>query len=156
MDACRYFAGLLVGALQGESKDTLLSCRYRPSSDGWAENELHDAIERIAAGSFKKKQPPAIRGTGYVVDALEAALWAFHTTDSFRDGRLRAANLGGDADTIAAIYGQIAGIFYGEKLIPAKWRECLAMHDTIINLADRLFNLSLTQADMTAIHRKES
>ena len=144
MDACRYFAGLLVGALHGDTKDALLSSRYRPNFT-WAENELHDAIERIAAGTFKKKQPPEIRGTGYVVDALEAALWAFHTTDSFRDGCLKAANLGGDADTTAAIYGQIAGAYYGADMIPAEWRERVAMRETIIDLADRLLDGNLSQ-----------
>ena len=145
VDACRYFAGLLVGALYGESKDVILSCRYSPSSGPWTESELHNAIECIASGSFKKKQPPEIRGTGYVVDALEAALWAFYTTDSFRDGCLKAANLGGDADTTAAIYGQIAGAYYGADMIPAEWQERLAMHETIIDLADRLFDGSLGQ-----------
>ena len=145
VDACRYFSGLLVGALHGESKDVILSCRYSPSSGPWAESELHNAIECIASGSFKKKQPPEIRGTGYVVDALEAALWAFYTTDSFRDGCLKAANLGGDADTTAAIYGQIAGAYYGADMIPAEWQERLAMRETIIDLADRLFDGSLAQ-----------
>ena len=145
VDACRYFAELLVGALHGESKDVILSCRYSPSAEPWAESELHNAIECIASGSFKKKQPPEIRGTGYVVEALEAALWAFYATDSFRDGCLKAANLGGDADTTAAIYGQIAGAYYGANMIPAEWQERLAMRETIIDLADRLLDASLAQ-----------
>lgn len=97
----------MIGALKNRFRGAMLGLAVGD------ENELHSAIECIASGSFKKKQPPEIRGTGYVVDALEAALWAFYTTDSFRDGCLKAANLGGDADTTAAIYGQIAGAYYG-------------------------------------------
>jgi ADP-ribosylglycohydrolase len=69
---------------------------------------------------------------------LEAALYCFHTTDSFRDGCLKAANLGGDADTIAAIYGQLAGAHYGERGIPEPWRRRLAWADHIASLADAL------------------
>jgi ADP-ribosylglycohydrolase len=59
-----------------------------------------------AAGSFKRKEPPEIRGTGYVVESLEAALWAFARPSSFWEGALLAVNLGDDADTTGAIYGQ--------------------------------------------------
>ena len=67
----------------------------------------------VAAGSYKKKEPPAIRGTGYVVDCLEAALWAFHKHDTYEQAVLAAANLGDDADTTAAVCGQVAGAYYG-------------------------------------------
>jgi ADP-ribosylglycohydrolase len=86
----------------------------------WPEVPLHPAIDEVAAGSFKRKNPPEIRGTGYVVDSLEAALWAFHRSSNFRDGCLMAANLGDDADTTAADYGEIAGAFYGMSGIPAQ------------------------------------
>lgn len=88
-----------------------------------------------------KGAPPAfgeIKPTGYVVHSLEAALYCFHTTNSFRDGCLKSANLGGDADTIAAIYGQIAGAHYGEQGIPESWRQRLAWTDRIASLADAL------------------
>lgn len=122
MDACRYFAGLLVGAVQGVPKETLLSPFYHPAGQ-WHAADLHPEIAEIAGGSFARKQPPAIRGKGYVVTALEAALWAFANSTSFAEGCLLAANLGDDADTTAAIYGQLAGAYYGESGIPAAWRE---------------------------------
>ena len=77
VDACRYFAGLLVGALRGVDKESLLSERYSPVEGLWDEAPLAPKIAAIAAGSFKHKQPPEIRGAGYVVDTLEAVLWAF-------------------------------------------------------------------------------
>ena len=138
VDACRYFAGLLVGALNGAGKEALLSSLHSPVPGLWAREPLSPKIADVAAGSFRQKQPPEIRGRGYVVDALEAALWAFHTTDTFRDACLAAANLGDDADTTAAICGQIAGAYYGHEAIPAPWRAMLHLHDRIVALADRL------------------
>lgn len=142
IDACRYYAGLIVGACQGCSKDELLSSYFSPVDAYWQRNKLSPKICQIAAGSFKNKQPPEITGGGYVVHALEAALWAFWNTGSFKEGVLRAVNLGDDADTTGAIYGQLAGAFYGAEEIPKRWRKKLAMHERIIELANQLLNLS--------------
>ena len=76
--------------------------------------------------------------TGYVVETLEAALWAFHNSTSFRQGALLAVNLGDDADTTGAIYGQLAGAYYGDQAIPAPWREKLAHRDLLEQFADKL------------------
>ena len=138
VDACRYFAGLLIGALRGDDKDTLLSPRYCPTEGLWEHDPLAEKIARVAAGSFKDRHPPDIKGTGYVVDALEAALWAFGRSDGFREGALLAVNLGDDADTTGAIYGQIAGAHYGAETIPPSWRAKLTMLTEITSLADHL------------------
>ena len=119
VDACRYFAGLLVGALGGVDKQTLLSRRYSPVKGLWEKSPLAVKVAEVANGSFKHREPPVIRGTGYVVESMEAALWAFHKSQDFRQGALEAANLGDDADTTAAIFGQIAGAHYGAEGIPA-------------------------------------
>lgn len=142
VDACRYFAGLLIGALKGEEKAVLLSPRYAPVDGYWSRYRLDPDIVEVADGAFRRKAPPEIRGTGYVVESLEAALWAFATTDDFRSGCLAAANLGDDADTTAAIYGQLAGAYYGADGIPCEWRARLAWGDRIAHLADRLLTLS--------------
>ena len=139
VDACRYFAGLLVGALNGVDKETLLSALYSPVDGLWEESPLSSKIAEIAGGSFKDRQPPDIKGTGYVVDTLEAVLWAFHDTDNFRDGALRVANLGDDADTTAAIFGQIAGAYYGVESIPSEWRERLTMASEITAMSDSIW-----------------
>ena len=138
VDACRYFAGLLVGALRGVDKETLLSERYSPVEGLWDEAPPAPKIAAIAAGSFKHKQPPEIRGTGYVVDTLEAVLWAFFHTEDFREGALKVVYLGDDADTTGAIFGQIAGAHHGIDSIPAQWRERLTMGAEITAMADRL------------------
>ncbi len=138
VDACRYFGGLLVGAVRGASKEELLAPDYAPVSGLWDAEPLHLKVADVAAGSFLRKRPPEIRGTGYVIDALEAALWAFASTDDYAACVLAAANLGDDADTTAAIAGQIAGAFYGMDGIPERWRGMLVMRETVEGLADGL------------------
>ncbi len=142
IDACRYYAGLILGALSGISKETLLGTRYSPLSGAWPVSVLSAKIDAIAAGSFKTRQPPEIRGTGYVVQALEAALWAFWNSDDFAAGALAAVNLGDDADTTGAIYGQLAGAYYGLDGIPRQWRNRVALSDRILELADGLLVLA--------------
>ena len=138
VDACRYFAALIVGALRGAEKEVLLGERYTPVAGYWDAHPLVAEIDEVARGSFRARQPPEIVGSGYVVRSLEAALWAFHTTDTFEAGCLAAANLGDDADTTAAIFGQLAGAFYGLNGISAEWRQRLVGRALILALADRL------------------
>lgn len=138
VDACRYLGGLLWGALNGATKEELLSKNFSPASDSWASGLLCPPIAEIANGSFKRKQPPEIRGSGYVVASLEAALWAFHSSDTFRDGCLLAVNLGDDADTTGAIYGQIAGAYYGASSVPAPWAEKLARKSLLMEMTEKL------------------
>jgi len=139
VDAWRYMAGLIVGALQGRTKDKLLSAGFCPVDGLWEAQPLAPAIAEVAAGSFKRRQPPEIQGSGYVVRSLEAALWAFHNSNDFREGALLAVNLGDDADTTGAIYGQLAGAFYGVESIPVTWLDRLAERELIASLADRLY-----------------
>ncbi|MGE0023566.1 MAG: ADP-ribosylglycohydrolase family protein [Hyphomicrobium sp.] len=142
VDACRYLAALLIGAVNGASKDELLADHFDPVPGLWRERPLSPKIAAIAAGSFKRRMPPEIRGRGYVVDSLEAALWAFHCGESFRDGALLAVNLGDDADTTGAVYGQLAGAFYGETAIPESWRNKIAGRDLIFSYAERLLRVA--------------
>jgi ADP-ribosyl-[dinitrogen reductase] hydrolase len=130
IDACKFYATLILAVLDGSSKDEILSPDLY---QGQLVPEIHD----IAAGSYKHKQSSLIAGTGYVVRSLEAALWAFYRSDTFEEGALFSANLGNDADTTAAVFGQLAGSFYGVDAIPAKWLEKLAMRDLIEQLAEK-------------------
>ena len=118
VDACRYLGGLIHGVLMGKSKEKLLSPRYSPIPNYWEMNPLSLEIDEVANGSFKEREPPEIRGRSFVPKSLEAALWAFYKTNTFEDGCLLAVNLGEDADTTGAIYGQLAGTYYGLANIP--------------------------------------
>jgi ADP-ribosyl-[dinitrogen reductase] hydrolase len=142
VDACRYLGALIVGAVNGVMREELLSERYSPIPGYWEENPLLEEIDEIARGSFKHRQPPEIQGSGYVVKSLEAALWAFYHSHSFREGCLLAVNLGMDADTTGAVYGQLAGAFYGERDIPESWRSQLIRSHLIESMADKLFALA--------------
>ena len=131
VDACRYMAGIMVGLLNGESKETVLSSMYSPIENYFINKPLCDAIKEVANGSFKTKQPSEIKGTGFVVQSLEAALWAFYHTDNFRDGALKAVNLGDDADTTGAVYGQISGSYFKYDNIPFEWVKEICMLDKL-------------------------
>lgn len=131
IQCCQYLALLIQGALWGKTKEELLSPDYPPLREYCLENELLSELGEVVEGSYKTKNPPEIRASGYVIRSLEAALWAFYNSDNFKDGVLMAVNLGDDADTVGAIYGQLAGAYYGEKGIPCKWLDNLAKKDLI-------------------------
>jgi ADP-ribosyl-[dinitrogen reductase] hydrolase len=82
---------------------------------------------------------------GPALTALTAARWALASSGGFRDGALRAANFGGDADVIGAIHGQLAGAFYGAPAIPAGWLGALARAPLIDEIADRLLAAGLVR-----------
>lgn len=138
-DACRFYAGLIWHALQGELKDQLLSKDFYKATLGL---KLHPDIQEIAEGSYKTKKgyEGGIRGKGFVVNSLEAALWAFHNDEGkFNKGVLLAVNLGDDTDTTAAIYGQLAGACYKVDRISEKWRNELYEKDFIMIVAKGLY-----------------
>lgn len=130
IDACVIFAGILSSALDGRSKQDVLTATAPASCS--------EQLAAIASGSYRGLSEHEIRGTGYVVDCLEAALWCFARTNNFRDAVLAAANLGDDADTTAAVAGQIAGAYYGLPGIPQHWISRLALREEITRLADAL------------------
>ncbi|HNQ35379.1 MAG TPA: ADP-ribosylglycohydrolase family protein [bacterium] len=140
LDACRFLASVISRLLQGKGREEALFGEA-PAFRGAPK------IEVVARGDYRDKEETAIRGSGYVVESLEAALWCFLRADSFEGAVLRAANLGDDADTTAAVCGQVAGAFYGEARIPAGWLAKLARREEIRGLADRLYegNPNLTR-----------
>ena len=115
-----------------------VSTRYCPVPGYWDQKPLCPEIDEIAAGSFKHRQPPQIKGSGCVVKSLEAALWAFYHGEDFRSGALMAVNLGDDAGTTGAVHGQVAGVFYGAEGVPAAWLDRLCMRELIEKMAARL------------------
>jgi ADP-ribosyl-[dinitrogen reductase] hydrolase len=135
LDACRLFARIIMRALQGKPKDEIL-LGDKESFRGASK------IVALAQGSYIHKVIEEIRGSGYVVDSLEAALWSFQNSASFAEAILQAANLGEDADTTAAVCGQLAGAYYGYSGIPSHWVKKLTLRDEIIRLADLMFNRS--------------
>ncbi len=138
LSACRYFAIVLAGLICGVARDKVLSPSWAPLERLRAAEPLHPLIEVVVAGSFRRRRPPEIKGSGYVVNSLEAALWAFYDAASFREAVLRAVNLGDDADTTGAVCGQLAGAYWGVNGIPDLWMQDLARRDVIEAFLDRL------------------
>lgn len=132
IDACELFSEMLWKALHGYKKKDI----FKIAKDRKFRTE---EVEKIAFKKTYKGNPPYIKGTGHVIKSLEAALWAFHKSRSFKHGALLAVNLGDDADTTGAIYGQIAGAYYGYKGIPEAWRNKLVKRDIIEQLALKLY-----------------
>jgi len=100
----------------------------------------------VPAGNLKKLKVREIRGSGYVVDALEASLWCLLNSKSFDEAVLRAVNLGDDTDTTGAITGALAGICYGLEAIPEGWRVNLARNGDL----DALFNAFVARVTRSA------
>ncbi|HPF25822.1 MAG TPA: ADP-ribosylglycohydrolase family protein, partial [Steroidobacteraceae bacterium] len=134
LDCARVLAAMLHQALAGRDKLSIL----RPDEALLATATLKPVVRAILEGSYARKAPPAITGGGTVTEALEAALWAFHTSRDLRSGMLQVVNLGEDSDVAAAIYGQLAGAFYGVTAIPGNWRNSLIRKDLIEETSDRL------------------
>lgn len=140
LDACRYLSLLLATLISGGDKSAFSTIDYVPDTT---------EIAQIKAGEFVAKPYQELTGSGYVVESLESALWCFLNTNSFEACVLDAANIGNDADTTAAIAGQLAGAYYGHSQIRPDWRAALYMHNEIVALADELFYQSQHAALVT-------
>lgn len=132
-EAADIFSRMIFLALKGKSKKEIFE---------YAESRRYSTpeIRMIFEKKTYKCNPPFIVGSGYVVKSLEAALWAFYKTRTFKRGALMAVNLGGDADTIGALFGQLAGAYYGNGKIPQNWKKDLHKNVEIVKTAHRLFH----------------
>ena len=128
------YAELLADAIVGTARAEVLRAR---------QNDLASSIAAIMAGSWRGRPRGDICSSGYVVHSLEAALWCVGRTSNFGDAALLAANLADDADTTAAITGQLAGARYGAKAMPSEWTDQLAWQEKIMAIANGLFEDSL-------------
>ncbi|CAF2948449.1 unnamed protein product [Rotaria sp. Silwood2] len=146
LDSCRVYTALIIGALQEATKDELLNSDelYVPVGlphDYWttkATSPLEPSVVAVMTGSYKHRNPPEIRASGFVVETMEAALWAFYHTNSFAEGALKAVNLGDDADTVGAVYGMLAGAYYGINTIPTEWRDKCSFQGLVQTIADEI------------------
>jgi ADP-ribosyl-[dinitrogen reductase] hydrolase len=129
VDACVVYAQILADAIAGRPRSEVLRSREEPYAG---------AIADIVAGSWRGRRREDIRASGYVAHSLEAALWCVGRTGSFAEAVLLAANLGEDADTTAAIVGQLAGALYGHKAIPRHWLGKLHGQGLIYGMATSL------------------
>jgi len=183
IDACKFYANLMIGALMGVSKekllsenfnimdittygglkynkinhkylghctDTLLICTDQKKVTCKSTKEkkfirgLFPSVGEIQRGSYKKKKRDQIQSDNNIIHCIEAALWAFYLTDNFEDGCILAINLGVNANAIGAIYGQLAGIYYGFTQVPQKWISKLHKFSDLYEVSQNLYNISIT------------
>ena len=137
VEACGVYGRLIAAAVGGASRTEL----YVLAAD-LAEQMTSPDLATILRGSYRVKERDEISSSGYVLHSLEAALWALARTDDFLEGALLAVNLGDDADTVGAIYGQLTGALYGRSGIPENWRNRLhdvgMIEDLAAGIADRV------------------
>ena len=134
LDSCGLLAATLVALLHGADKSVLEQIDYPAATE---------PVQALQQGRWRAKRYGELSGSGFVIDCLEAALWCFWHTDNYADCVLAAANLGNDADTTAAVAGQLAGACYGLDAIRSDWHQALHQREAITALADQLFELSL-------------
>lgn len=136
--ATEVFAALLVGALLGWAPEHIINVGW--ASTGPAFDEM---AARVISTDPAKRASWESETSGYIVHGLRLAVHGLLDFPSFKDATLAIANMGGDADTNAAIYGQLGGAFYGIEAIPASWRSTLHQGEEIDELARALVDLRL-------------
>lgn len=134
IESSKLFGNILRKALLGHEKRSILL-----ESGGF--EIAHPKVRSLASAEYLTRSIDDIRGSGYVIECLEAALWCFAKTDSFEGAVLKATNLGDDADTTAAVCGQICGAYYGKDNIPLNWLDTLHLREEIESLASQLSSI---------------
>jgi ADP-ribosyl-[dinitrogen reductase] hydrolase len=131
VDACVAYAEALADAIEGQPMHEVLRARTEAFAG---------RIAGIMAGSWRGMHRDQVKASGYVAHSLEASLWSVGRTGTYKDAVLLAANLGDDADTTAAIAGQLAGALYGADALPEAWRARVAWGPRITTFAHALFD----------------
>ena len=140
VDACRYFAYFLTLILNGAHKSELFNDEGTKKMQNYFKDKpLHSEVMKIANGSYVGKYREDIKSSGYVVHTLEAALWAFHYGETFKDSMLSAVNLGDDADTVGAVTGQLAGAYFGLDKIDDIFLNKLFNRELILDMSEKLY-----------------
>jgi ADP-ribosylglycohydrolase len=148
--ACGLYFFMVRAIIDGE--DNLRECLQKGLNEGLAfykadetdPTELDYYARIMDLDKFAETDVDDIKSTGYVVASLEAALWCLINTDNYKECMLKAVNLGNDTDTVAAIAGGLAGLFYGYDEIPQDWIEVLQKRVWIEDLLMQMTEISLT------------
>ena len=111
----------------------------RETFDKYKDDMGEDSV--INLERFVRTPESEIKSSGYVVHTLEAALWAFFSTSTFKEGALKVVNLGDDADTVGAVYGGLSGAWYGVEAIPHEWIEGLQAKSMLDKVAEGVVKL---------------
>ncbi|KAL4882385.1 ADP-ribosylation/Crystallin J1 [Aspergillus karnatakaensis] len=139
-ECCTIYTKLMVLSLNGASKDGLAKA---VAATTFKDTKIRERLGGYTSlADWEAQDEDNIKSSGFVTSTLEAALWSFFTTSTFAEGALRAVNLGWDADTVGAVYGGLAGAFYGFQAIPAEWVGGLQKREVVEEIASGLVALS--------------
>ncbi|MEX1203045.1 MAG: ADP-ribosylglycohydrolase family protein [Ferruginibacter sp.] len=142
-ECCMFYAKVIQAIQLGKGKEDAVRAgaaflkfgrRIVDSDDDEAAVVYYAKFKRILSDDFKFLPEAAIKSTGYVLHTLEAAIWCFLNTNNYSEAVLKAVNLGGDTDTIAAVTGGMAAAYYGIDNIPKEWLEQIVRKKDIENL----------------------
>ncbi|KAE8411992.1 ADP-ribosylation/Crystallin J1 [Aspergillus pseudocaelatus] len=136
LEACEVYTLLVCGILSGKSKEHICNIINEYKFTDSALTQRLCSYKTVS--DWQAKSAPEMRSSGWVVDTLEVALWGFFKYDCWAEGALAVANLGGDADTAAAVYGGLAGAFYGIESIPTEWVDGMQNKGFIAEVAGKL------------------
>ncbi|MEH2243604.1 ADP-ribosylglycohydrolase family protein [Nostoc sp.] len=138
--ACGIYISIAVALLEGADLQTAYLQGLQDIQTIYSAREFlleKPHFSRVLNGEIAKLPVEEINSGGYVIDTLESSLWCLLNSSSYSEAVLKAVNLGGDADTTAAVTGGLAGIYYGVENIPQKWMNQIARRQDIIYLAER-------------------
>ena len=121
-EACILYNTIVYKYLKGEEKIKVI----KDTLKGYKEYEDIFFME-------KEKLNPS----GYVVDSFKCALWSFINHSNSEDVICEAVNLYGDPDTIGAIAGGLAGVFYGYNSLPKRWISKILVKEKLIKIGER-------------------
>lgn len=139
---CSIYMEFAINLLDGDKLDIAYKKMQKTIKEYYKreayKNEL-SYYQRILDNDISELKVEKIKSSGYVVDTLEAVLWLLLNEDSYRETVLKAVNLGQDTDTVAAIAGGLAGIYYGYQSIPKQWLDNVVMKKEILELIERFY-----------------
>lgn len=107
---------------------------YYKRQDEFKEELQH--YKRLESKEFEKTNIDKIKSSGYVVDTIEAAIWCLLNTTNYKNCVLKAVNLGEDTDTVAAVAGGLAGLYYGYDEIPKEWVDLIVGKEYVESLCE--------------------
>ena len=142
---CGIYINIAIRLMQGERslyesvEEGIKNAFEYYKRNSWADIRAYERLKELS--SFSKLSEIEIESSGYVVHTLEAALWCLLNTDSYAECVLKAVNLGDDTDTVGAVVGGLAGIYYGADKIPKEWMTVLARRQYIEELCEKFQRL---------------
>ncbi|WP_022853912.1 ADP-ribosylglycohydrolase family protein [Thermodesulfatator atlanticus] len=140
--ACGIYIQIAINLLKGNTPKMAYERMKNTVSDYYSKQPYATEFQhfrRIIESDISELPKDAIKSSGYVIDTLEASLWCFLNNNSYTNTVLTAVNLGGDTDTLGAVTGGLAGIYYGCEGLPEKWISKIIRVEDIIRLGGKLY-----------------